>query len=140
MVEPAISRWRRSPRSRGTGRSSRPQRIRGTRIAWPSRAGSGLSTSGARAVLGLADVALEILAVDQREDLDPAAIERSVDEAHVARDADAEAIGEPLEGNGTQTRVAPVVDQAVDLLERVAHDLAVPAADGFVELRGEDRD
>src|SRR5262245_36946902 len=124
-----------------TRRPSRAKPIqRSTRIAWPSRVRSGLSTSGARAILGLANVSLEILAIDQGEDLDTAAVERSVDEAHVARHANAEAIGEPLEGNRAQARVAPVIDQAVDLLERVAHDLAVPAADGFVELRGEDRD
>src|SRR5262249_44357196 len=113
---------------------------RSTRITRPSRARSGLSTPGARAILGLADVALEILAVDQGEDLDPAAVEGSVDEAHVARNADAEAIGQPFQRNRSQARVAPVVDEAVDLLERVAHDLAVPAADGFLELPGGDRD
>src|SRR5215831_12430021 len=124
-----------------TASTSSTKRIhRRARIASPWPVSPGLSTSSARPVLGLADVALQILAVDEGEDLDPAPVEGTVDKTHVARHADAEAIGEPLERNRAQARMPPVVDEAVDLLERVAHDLAVPAADGFVELRGEDRD
>src|SRR5262249_48135267 len=92
---------------------------------------------GAR--LRLADVALAILAIDERHDLDAVAVERTVNQADVGGDTDAVAAREALERDGAQARVAPVLGEPVDFLEGVAHHLTVPAPDRLVELVGEDR-
>src|SRR5262245_48597595 len=89
--------------------------------------------------LHVPDVPLQVFAVDQRQDLEPVPLDRPVDQPHVGRDADAVVAGEAFERDGTEARVPPVLAQPRDLLERAAHDAAVPPADRIVELVAEDR-
>src|SRR5439155_2535360 len=88
----------------------------------------------------LADVAIEVLAIDEGEDLDRVPFSAPVDEAYVGGDADPVVARKTFERDGPQRPVPPVSREQGDLVERRALHAAVPALDGFVELAGEDRD
>src|SRR5213083_3742778 len=92
---------------------------------------------GVRASLVLADVAVEVLAVDEAQDLDPAARLASIEQSNVGADLDAVEPICALHRLRVQARMREVLREQHDLLERGLQDAVVPLLDRFVELRSE---
>src|SRR2546426_5262199 len=144
-------RPRGAPAARSTGCSRFPRCV----PRRPARAGCGRRGSGAApvpsaspAAIGhrfrssgprLADVAIEVLAIDEGEDLDRVPFSAPVDEAYVGGDADPVVARKTFERDGPQRPVPPVSREQGDLVERRALHAAVPGLGGFVEIAGEER-
>ncbi len=101
-------------------------------------AGSDAATTCASPRLRLPDVAVEVLAIDERQDLDLVLpLPSPVEQPHVGGDPDAVVARKALQRQRPQAGVAVVLGEQVRLLEGGALDAQVPALERVVELAGE---